>query len=83
MTTIETHPDHAPPASLVDAIFELGAAWADVGLLQGKTALESTANALARTARALDALRVRITAEREPPPDVEVIDVGHVPPDRE
>jgi hypothetical protein len=67
-TNTETKP------SIVDALFDLGLAWAEVGLVQGKTALETTAKALAKTAQSLDAIRERLASEvapteRMPEPD--------------
>jgi hypothetical protein len=49
--------------SIVDAIFDLGLAWADYGLAQGKAALENTASALAKTAQSLGTIRDRLAEE--------------------
>jgi len=73
------------PASIVDAIFELGIAWAEVGLVQGKTALESTARALSRTAHSLEVIRERLASElpqqERAADDGRTIDVDPVKPE--
>ncbi len=55
----------APKSSIVDAIFDAGLAWADHGLTLGKTALEGTANALAKTAKSLEAIREKLASDAE------------------
>ncbi len=55
----------APKSSIVDAIFDAGLAWADHGLTLGKTALEGTANALAKTAKSLETIRERLASDAE------------------
>ena len=41
-------------------LFDLGIAWIEHGLVQGKTALEGTARALVKTAQTLDVLREKL-----------------------
>jgi len=53
----------APKSSIVDAIFDAGLAWADHGLTLGKTALEGTANALAKTAKSIETIREKLAEE--------------------
>jgi hypothetical protein len=50
--------------TVVDTLFDLAEAWAVYGLNLGKSALEGTAKALARTAEALDKLAARL--EKKP-----------------
>ncbi len=45
--------------SLVDALFDVGTAWAEYGLGYGKQALESTAKVLETTAKTLEVLQER------------------------
>lgn len=52
--------NETPKSSIVDALFDTALAWADVGLAQGKTALETTANALAKSAKSLETIRERL-----------------------
>ncbi len=49
--------------SLVDAIFDVGQAWAEYGLGYGKFALENTAKVLQRTAAALADIQARLKSE--------------------
>jgi hypothetical protein len=53
-------PSTEPTTSIVDAVFDVGQAWAEVGLGQARLALEGSARALQRTAKALDLLRERV-----------------------
>lgn len=46
--------------SLVDLVFDVGQAWADSGIGYGKFALENSAKALSRTAKALEALQEKL-----------------------
>jgi hypothetical protein len=46
--------------SVVDAVFDAMLAWVDVGLAHAKTSLTGTAQAMERTAKALDAVRERL-----------------------
>ena len=59
-------------ASLVDALLDIGAAWAVHGLKVGKLALESSALTLGKTAETLDRLadrldRAKVDAESDAP----------------
>ncbi len=46
--------------SLVDALFDIGTAWAEAGVGYGKLALENSAKALSRTAEALATIQERL-----------------------
>lgn len=46
--------------SVVDAVFDAVLSWVDVGLAHVKTSLTGTANAMERTAKALDVVRERL-----------------------
>jgi hypothetical protein len=46
--------------SIVDALFDLGTAWAEYGIGYGKFALESSARVLSRTADALAQIQERL-----------------------
>lgn len=46
--------------SLVDALFDVGTAWAEYGIGYGKFALENSAKVLARTAKALEQIQERL-----------------------
>jgi hypothetical protein len=48
------------PETLVDAIFDVGLAWADFGIGQGKKALETSAKTLETVARSLEELRAKL-----------------------
>jgi hypothetical protein len=48
------------PETLVDAIFDVGLAWADFGIGQGKKALETSAKTLDAVARSLEELRAKL-----------------------
>lgn len=54
-TTVNDRPGHKGE-SLVDALLDIGAAWAAHGLKVGKLALETSAMTLGKTARTLDRL---------------------------
>ena len=49
--------------SLVDALFDVGTAWAGYGIGYGKLALEESAKVLARTAKTLEALQKRLESD--------------------
>ena len=51
--------------SLVDALFDVGTAWAEHGLGLGKVALESTAKVLERTAKALEEVQERFKKDTD------------------
>jgi hypothetical protein len=53
--------------SIVDALVDVGRAWADHGLALGRTALEGTARALGKTAESLEAIRAELAAPPPPP----------------
>ena len=50
--------------SLVDAVFDVGTAWAEYGLGWGKFALENTARALKRTADGLGTVAQKLKDEK-------------------
>ena len=51
--------------TLVDALFDVGTAWAEYGLGYGRFALEQSAKALSKTAAALEALQAKIKKEEK------------------
>ena len=55
--------ENAAHESLVDALFDLGTAWAGHGIGYGKLALEESAKVLARTAKTLEALQERLKSD--------------------
>jgi hypothetical protein len=52
--------EHATAESLVASFIEMGTAWARYGLQVGKLALETSAQTLSKTAKALDALATNL-----------------------
>lgn len=46
--------------TIVDALFDIGTAWAEAGVGYGKIALENSAKALSRTAAALATIQERL-----------------------
>jgi hypothetical protein len=48
------------PETLVDTLFDVGLAWADFGIGQGKKALETSAKTLEAVAKTLDELRSKL-----------------------
>jgi prophage DNA circulation protein len=52
-------------STLVDAVFDVGTAWADYGLNYGKFALENSAKALTRTAKAIETLQAKLRKEKD------------------
>ena len=46
--------------TLVDVVFDVGTVWAETGIGYGKFALEHSAKALSRTAKALEALQEKL-----------------------
>lgn len=48
------------PSTLVDAIFDIGLAWAEFGVGQGKRALETSAKTLEKVAQTLNDLQQRL-----------------------
>ena len=51
-----------PQSSIVDAVFDATLAWVDTALGHVKISLASAGRALLRSARAVDAVRVRLRA---------------------
>ncbi len=51
-----------PQSSIVDSVFDATLAWVDTALGHVKTSLASAGRALLRSARAVDAVRVRLRA---------------------
>lgn len=48
------------PTTLVDAIFDIGLAWAEFGVGQGKRALETSAKTLEKVAQTLNDLQQKL-----------------------
>ena len=48
------------PSTLVDAIFDIGLAWAEFGVGQGKRALETSAKTLEKVAQQLSDLQQKL-----------------------
>jgi hypothetical protein len=48
------------PSTLVDAIFDIGLAWAEFGVGQGKRALETSAKTLEKVAQTLNDLQQKL-----------------------
>lgn len=48
------------PATLVDTLFDIGLAWAEFGVGQGKKALETSAKTLEKVAQSLNDLQERL-----------------------
>ena len=48
------------PSTLVDAIFDIGLAWAEFGVGQGKRALETSAKTLEKVAQTLSDLQEKL-----------------------
>ena len=51
-----------PQSSIVDAVFDATLAWVDTALGHVKTSLATAGRALLRSARAVDAVRIRLRA---------------------
>jgi len=51
-----------PQSSIVDAVFDATLAWVDTALGHVKTSLATAGRALIRSARAVDAVRIRLRA---------------------
>jgi hypothetical protein len=49
--------------TLVDAVFDVGLAWAEYGISHGKHALEASARVLERTAKALDTIQAKLRSD--------------------
>lgn len=52
--------DENKPSTLVDAIFDIGLAWAEFGVGQGKRALETSAKTLEKVAQSLNDLQEKL-----------------------
>ena len=52
--------DRTEAATLVDTIFDIGLAWAEFGVGQGKKALETSAKTLEKVAATLEDLQQRL-----------------------
>jgi hypothetical protein len=52
--------DKAKKGTLVDALFDIGLAWADFGVGQGKRALEQSAKTLERVAQSLNDIQQKL-----------------------
>lgn len=52
--------DKTEAATLVDTIFDIGLAWAEFGVGQGKKALETSAKTLEKVASTLDELQQKL-----------------------
>lgn len=48
------------PATLVDTLFDIGLAWAEFGVGQGKRALETSAKTLEKVAQSLNDLQEKL-----------------------
>jgi len=63
-----------PVESVVDAVFDVGEAWAAYGLKVGRMALITSARSLTHAARALDALAKSFEKKDDATHDKDVID---------
>ncbi len=52
--------EHKKPTTLVDTIFDIGLAWAEFGVGQGKKALETSAKTLEKVASTLNDLQQKL-----------------------
>ncbi len=52
--------DNGKPTTLVDTIFDIGLAWAEFGVGQGKKALETSAKTLEKVAATLSDLQQKL-----------------------
>jgi hypothetical protein len=52
--------EHKKPSTLVDTIFDIGLAWAEFGVGQGKKALETSAKTLEKVATTLSDLQQKL-----------------------
>jgi hypothetical protein len=52
--------DQTTPSMLVDTLFDIGLAWAEFGVGQGKKALETSAKTLEKVAQSLNELQERL-----------------------
>ncbi len=59
-TNAEVVGEEEKPSTLVDAIFDIGLAWAEFGVGQGKRALETSAKTLEKVAQTLSDLQQKL-----------------------
>lgn len=59
-TNAEVVGEEEKPSTLVDAIFDIGLAWAEFGVGQGKRALETSAKTLEKVAQSLNELQQKL-----------------------
>jgi len=52
--------DKIEPSTLVDTLFDIGLAWAEYGVGQGKLALQTSAHTLEKVAKTLSELQERL-----------------------
>ncbi len=52
--------EEATPSTLVDTLFDIGLAWAEFGVGQGKKALETSAKTLEKVAQSLSELQEKL-----------------------
>jgi hypothetical protein len=55
--------DNAETSTLVDTIFDIGLAWAEYGVGQGKVALQTSAHTLEKVAKTLADLQDRLRSK--------------------
>lgn len=53
-------------SAFVDALFDVGATWAETGIGLGRVALQNSAEALTRTAKALEVLEEKFRRSNRP-----------------
>jgi hypothetical protein len=58
--TAEVVGEETKPSTIVDTIFDIGLAWAEFGVGQGKRALETSAKTLEKVAQTLSDLQTRL-----------------------
>jgi hypothetical protein len=58
------HKQNRDVNKLLDAALDVGSAWAEYGLDYGKFALENSAKALVRTARAIETLQQQLAEKK-------------------
>ncbi len=59
----EVMQENKAPTTLVDTLFDIGLAWAEYGVGQGKRALETSAKTLERVAGALNELQEKLRTD--------------------
>jgi hypothetical protein len=62
-TTATTPSNESEHPSIVDALFDVGTAWVELGIGYGKVALQSSAKVLEQTAKALETLQDRLKSD--------------------